>query len=147
MIAIFAMAAVLLRRKQGAVIALCVAMVADLLSDGVFAFMQVQGSTYVYYVGLFLVVFGWWMLMSKLGMVAGQIVTGLACAFMSIAVVDCYFAEGYATTVSVAFPWVIMALNAATIWAAWNDRDWTYRAYCNNRPKHTTKNNKADIAC
>jgi hypothetical protein len=144
---IFIIAAILLRRKQGAVLALCIAVAVDLLSDASFAFMQHQAPTYVYYVGLFLVVFGWWIVMCKLKMVSSQIVTGLACVFMSISVVDCYFAEGYATVVSAAFPFAILALNAATIWAAWNDRNWTYSAYCNNWGEGAAKNNEVDIRC
>jgi hypothetical protein len=80
-------------------------------------------------------------------MVSSQIVTGLACVFTSISVVDCYFADGYATVVSAAFPFVILILNAATIWAAWNDRNWTYSAYCNNWGESTNKNGEVDIRC
>jgi len=85
--------------------------------------------------------------MCKLKMISSQIVAGIACAFMSVAVVDCYLADGYATVISAAFPFVILALNVATIWAAWNDRNWTYSAYCNNWGEDINKNSGVDIRC
>jgi hypothetical protein len=141
------MAAILLRRKQGAVIALTLAMLVDFLSEASFVFTQYLDSTYVFYATLFLICFGWWIIMCKLKMISSQIVTGIACVFMSISVVDCYFADGYATFISMAFPFVILILNAATIWAAWNDRNWTYSAYCNNWGESVNKNNEVDIRC
>lgn len=148
MIAImFMITALLLRHKQGAVIALSIAAMVDLLSGAAFIFTQYHDPIYVYYVALFLIVFGWWIIMCKLKMIASQIITGIACVLMSISVVDCYFADGYATIVSAAFPFAIWALNAATIWAAWNDRNWTYSAYCNNWGKSFAENNEVDNRC
>ena len=144
---IIVIAVFLLHRKQGAVIALSIAVVVDLLSGATFEFMKHHDPVYVYYVGLFLIVFGWWIIMCKLKMVSSQIVTGIACVIMSVSVVDCWFADGYATVISSAFPFAILALNAATIWAAWNDRNWTYSAYCNNWGENSNKNNEVDIRC
>ena len=144
---IFIITALLLYQKQGAAIALSIAAAVDLLSDVAFMFMQHQEPVYVYYVGLFLIVFAWWIIMCKLKMVASQIVTGIACVIMSISVVDCYFSSGYATIISTAFPFAIWAINAATILAAWNDRNWTYSAYRDNWGKSFAENSEVDLRC
>jgi len=147
MVPIIFIIAALIVHKQGASVALLVAGFADLLTDGAFALLQYQNPLYVYYVALFLIVFGWWIAMCRLKMVSSQIVTGIACVLMSISVVDCYFAEGYKTIISTAFPFAIWAINAATIWAAWNDRNWTYSAYCNRGGESFNSHSKVDIRC
>jgi hypothetical protein len=144
---IFLITALILHNKQGAVIALSIAALSDTLSDVAFNILQYHNQAYVYYVALFLIVFAWWIVMCRLKMLYSQIVTGMACVLMSVSVVDCYFADGYATTISAIFPFAIWAINAATIWAAWNDRNWTYSAYCNSRGKSIVKNNEVNSRC
>lgn len=144
---IFLIVAAIMRKSKGAVIALLIATFIDVSSIGLFYVMGNAKPMYVYYVVLFLLMFSWWIATGKLKLITSQIVAGLACAFSSVLVLDCYFSGGYETVLSIADPYIFTLINIATVWAAFNDRDWTYSTNRINRVHDIKEHNKVDTRC
>lgn len=143
----FIVAAIILRKKQGAVIALLLALIVDVCTDIIFTLTESVEPVYIFYVGLFLIVFAWWIITCCLNMTGSQIVSGVSLFIMSVVVLDCYFANGYETIISIAFPYVVAVINAATILAAWHDRNWAHGVNCLRWSKCDIKDDKADTIC
>ena len=137
----------ILCNNKGAVIALFIAAVIHVSSEVIFHLLGEAQPVYVYYVALFLLMFSWWIITERLKLRSSQIVAGLACSFSSLLVVDCYFSGGYETMLSIADQYVFTLINIATIWAAFDDRNWTYNTNSVNRVEHINKNDKANHRC
>lgn len=109
--------------KPSFVIAIVIAGIVQLLSMTAAKHIIDIEPMYAYYVVIFLICFGWYTTAIKLHLYATQIVSGLAVVLLSISVLDCYFADGYETLISMMFPCIMTIINILTLVAAYYDRN------------------------